>query len=332
MKRYGRIVAATFAVAALGLAACTPPPAPTESAEPASSTAGETASPEAAASLRAPVTFRATEYQYDGPAVIPAGLTEIELVNAGEQPHGLMLVRIGEGKTIADIAELATAEGPLPDWISFPGGIGGLPAGQRASAVLDLTPGNYAVTSFETSAGDDTMDAARGMLQPLTVTEADGTNAALPDADVTIDMKDFAFALSGDIGAGTQTLKVVNGGQQAHEAIVMRLNEGVTAADVMKMLAAGPPGGEGAPEDSGTPAAEGSPASEGTPAEAGAPEEAGPPPFSSAGGLSPIDMGGTGFVTQSFTPGEYLFICFLPDTTTGTPHFATGMVQEFTVE
>ena len=43
-------------------------------------------------------------------------------------------------------------------------------------------------------------------------------------------------------------------------------------------------------------------------------------------------MGASSFITMDFEPGEYMFICFLPDPADGKPHMAKGMVQAFTVE
>jgi hypothetical protein len=274
------------------------------------------------------VTFVATEYQYEGPASIPAGLTEVQLVNKGQSSHGLVIVGLDEGRTTQDIVDILDDEGPIPSWVTFSGGVGGIPAGTSASVVHDLTPGQYAVFSFET--GDDGIpDAAKGMIQDLEVSAAVPSAAEAPAADVTMHMLDFNYATSGALKSGPQVIAVTNAGAQPHEALIMKLGEGMTGADVVKMItefsAAGATPEGGAPE-AATPAGG---ATEGTPAEAAPPAG---PPFASAGGLAPIDPGESAFIKTDLAPGNYMFICFIPDTTDGTMHLAKGMYQEFSVE
>jgi uncharacterized cupredoxin-like copper-binding protein len=49
-----------------------------------------------------------------------------------------------------------------------------------------------------------------------------------------------------------------------------------------------------------------------------------------AGGFAGPDMGKVGWVTLTFTPGNYLFLCYVPDPN-GAPHFMHGMVKEIIV-
>src|SRR5439155_21864912 len=48
------------------------------------------------------VTITATDYAFGAPDTIPAGLTTLRLVNQGKELHHASLVRLGDGKTIAD--------------------------------------------------------------------------------------------------------------------------------------------------------------------------------------------------------------------------------------
>ena len=48
------------------------------------------------------VTITATDYAFGVPDTIPAGLTTFRLVNQGKELHHASLVRLGDGKTIAD--------------------------------------------------------------------------------------------------------------------------------------------------------------------------------------------------------------------------------------
>lgn len=250
---------------------------------------------------RAPVTFTATEYAYDGPESISGGMTAIELVNAGEQPHSLLFMGFPEDKTLEDVTkavEAATSgSAGIPEWVTFPGGIGGIEPGKHGSAVLDLAPGNYALLSFE---GQEVPDVAKGMIRVLEVTAA-ADQAEAPAADVTVDLKDYSFETTGTLAAGRQTIKVVNQGPQLHEAIVMRLAEGASAEDFLEMMSQTAP-------------------------------PSGPPPTSGAGGMGPLGLNASGFTTLDLEPGNYMFVCFVPDAADGTPHVAKGMIKAFTVQ
>jgi len=288
---------------------------------------------------RDPVTFVATDFAYEGPASIPAGLTEIELVNEGDNSHGLVLVELGDGRTTDDVLALLGDMGPMPDWISFAGGVGGIPPGARASVVHALQPGRYAVFSFESADGEDVSDAEKGMIQELEVTEPDGTSARVPEADATLSLYDFTFKLTGELESGSQTIAINNMGQEPHEALIMKLSEGVTGAQVAEMITAfsqgGPPEGAGdASPEAGADTADADHDDEGDDGQDDA--EGGPPdgpPFTSVGGLPPIDPGETAHLTLDLEPGNYVLLCFLPSATAdGAMHMAMGMHHDFTIE
>ena len=246
------------------------------------------------------VTYTAVEYSFAGPESLPAGWTRLTLDNQGELSHDLMPVRIEEGKTIDDVMAALEAEGP-PEWATLYGQVTAEP-GQNASYLVDLAPGNYVILSFGSSE-DGPPDAAQGMIDTLTVTEAENqtTEADLPQADVAIDLADYHFVINGDIETGEQLLHVRNTGAEMHEIIVFRLKEGTSFADFQAMLASDE-------------------------------EPEGEPPFVDVGGtlLSP---GVSTYLTLDFAePGNYVLVCFMPSPEhEGTPHYELGMVQEITV-
>jgi hypothetical protein len=49
------------------------------------------------------------------------------------------------------------------------------------------------------------------------------------------------------------------------------------------------------------------------------------------GGASFIAGPVENFVEVDLTPGEYGFLCFVPDAKDGQPHVAHGMMQQFTI-
>ncbi|HEV8456036.1 MAG TPA: hypothetical protein VGQ24_14145, partial [Gemmatimonadales bacterium] len=57
----------------------------------------------------------------------------------------------------------------------------------------------------------------------------------------------------------------------------------------------------------------------------------GPPPAEPLGGVGFLDKGLQGSFTADLTPGDYGFICFVPDAKDGKPHLAHGMMRTITV-
>jgi hypothetical protein len=327
----------------VALTACEPPAAEDAAEATAATGADETA--------RMPVTFTATEYAYDGPDSIPAGMNEIEFVNNGKDSHSMLLIGYPPDKTMDDVmAALETEE--MGPWMTFPGGIGGIEGGARTTAVLDVPAGEYVMMSFESAPGDDLPDVAKGMIRGLTVTPSEGPGAPAPAADDSVSLADYSFAAADVYDAGSVTLEVVNKGTEPHEAIVLKLAEGVTAKDFVAMASAPPGGGDAEAPAADTEAtaeyaapAEGTEASgdddesaaEGT--DAAMEEPSGDaeepafdgPPVTAAGGMGPLNPGSSGFVTLDLDPGRYMFICFVPNAE-GTPHMALGMFHEFSVQ
>ena len=58
----------------------------------------------------------------------------------------------------------------------------------------------------------------------------------------------------------------------------------------------------------------------------------GPPPGQDRGGVQEVKSGGDSVFTTDFTPGNYALVCFVEEPNTGAPHFALGMIHEFTVQ
>jgi uncharacterized cupredoxin-like copper-binding protein len=247
------------------------------------------------------VTFTATEYAFSGPSSIPAGLTQINLVNEGHEAHHLFLARLDEGKTVEDVMAVLQQEeeGPEPDWVHFYGGVSDVAPGERNSVTVNLDPGTYVQLCFVPDEAG-VPHFAHGMVNTFAVTAAGGPVPATPQADVTVELADFSINFSKPIQAGKQTLRVENLGAEPHEVFFVKLNPGVTFDDVQPYLS---------PE---------------------APE--GDPPFQDAGGMFPIAPGVTAYTTLEFEPGDYVALCFISSPANGgAPHFALGMMQQFTV-
>jgi hypothetical protein len=243
----------------------------------------------------------AGESGFTAPESIPAGWTRVVLQNDSPAPQDIVLVKLAEGRTADDVlAAVTDPEAPIPEWVELYGGTAAEP-GMSSSYLVNLTPGNYVYFSFGEG---ETPAAAEGLIDTLTVTEADSAAEAveLPQASVAVDLLDFSFAVSDTLPAGEQLFAVTNSGQQPHHLIIFRLREGFTFADFQAFLTS-----EGEPE--------------------------GEPPADEAGYSGELSPGVELYFAEDLTPGHYIFICFLPSPDhEGAPHFALGMVREVVVE
>ncbi len=116
------------------------------SGEPARDIATDSApSCDTAAGGASVVTVTATDFAFEAPAEVPAGLTTFQLVNRGPSLHHIQLVKLEEGKTADDFMAALKAGGPPPRWVSWAGGPNPPEAGGTTSATVALEPGNYAM-------------------------------------------------------------------------------------------------------------------------------------------------------------------------------------------
>jgi hypothetical protein len=243
------------------------------------------------------VTITATNYKFDAPASIPAGLTTIRLVdNAGL--HQATLLRLTDGKTVADLGKALQKPGPMPSWVIPSGGPNPPhPNGGVAEVTQTLVPGNYAIICFVPDP-DGTPHFVKGMISPLTVTPMSAASAAEPVADVVVTMSDYSYKFSTPLTAGKHVIRVDNTGPQLHELFLARLAPGKTAGELAAWVD----------------------------------KQAGPPPAEPMGGLSMLPPGGHAYIPVDLTPGQYGIFCFEPDAKDGKPHVAHGMMEQITVK
>lgn len=247
-------------------------------------------------------TVHAKDFAFEAPDSITGGWTTFHLVNDGPNLHHIQLVRLDSGKTIQDLDAAMKNPGPPPRWAVFVGGPNAPSPGSSSDATLNLQPGNYAMLCMVDIPGR-VPHVAKGMVHPLTVTAETGTPAAEPGADITISESDYKFDIPATITAGNHTFKVVNSGPQPHEIEIIRLAPGKTMKDFGEFMA-----------------------------KAYADKVDGPPPGDGIGGITAIMPGATEYFTANMTPGNYVMLCFLPDSKDGKPHLDHGMVKEFTVK
>lgn len=242
----------------------------------------------------------AFDYAFTMPDSVSAGLTEVHLLNQGPELHHVQIIRLEEGKRLADLYRAFQAGGPPPAWMREVGGPNApVPTGTSITA-LNLEPGRHVVVCFIPSP-DGTPHIVKGMMKEFVVTPARtdrrAASAAQPRADVTITLSDYDFALSRPLVQGRQTVRVLNTATQPHEVFFARLAPGKTAADLVAWVE----------------------------------KMEGPPPAMPMGGTTGFIRGEENYVALNLEPGEYALLCFIPDAGDGRPHVAHGMMKQITV-
>ncbi|MCC6316360.1 MAG: hypothetical protein IT361_01620 [Gemmatimonadaceae bacterium] len=182
------------------------------------------------------VTIVARDFAFEAPDTIPAGMTTLQLVNAGPDLHHALLLRIGEGKTLADFT--AAVQGmkpgePPPSWLIDEGGPNPPAVGDTVRVTQDLAPGNYALVCF-VDTPDHIPHVAKGMVRPLTVRANTTPSAPPPTEDVKVVMTDYAWAVTPALSAGRHVLRFDNAAAQSHEVLIVRLDAGKTVDDFAK--------------------------------------------------------------------------------------------------
>lgn len=240
--------------------------------------------PEPIASEMPVMTVTMVDGQLSAPDEMPSGPVAFD--NETDLP--VEPVRLNDGVTFEQLTTtLAEDEEAVLDLVTLLGSTDNA-VGQ---IIYDLQPGQYVVA--------DTSEDGDALTGPITVGEPSG--ATPPPADVPVELVDFNFGIPSEIKAGPQLWQISNKGEQWHEMLIVKLNEGVTLDDVMAMVMS---------ED----------------------ETSGPPPFEEVAMWSPLGPGSTAWVTWDLPAGEYTVLCFLPDLKGDfQPHAAHGMVANLTV-
>jgi uncharacterized cupredoxin-like copper-binding protein len=246
------------------------------------------------------IDIMASDYAFDAPDTLPAGLVTVRLMNHGLELHHAQFIRLNDDVTFQDFVAALQSEGESALRLTtLTGGAGAVDPTNTTEVTLNLTPGTYALACFVSSA-DGTPHLAKGMLKPITVTPADAPSDTLLSQSTagTLTMRDFTFDIPSTLPAGPNTFSVVNDGPQPHELNILKLAPSAAPSDVL----------------------------------AWQPDGSSPPPFEAVGGMNGLSQGIAGNMTLDLAPGTYFAICNIPDPASGLPHSRLGMVRQFTVE
>jgi hypothetical protein len=255
------------------------------------------ATPAAAAPAPEILTVTASDYKFDAPDQIPAGLVTVRLMNRGPSPHHVQLLRLADGKTAADF-QAAVQKGAMPTWATPAGGPNPPEVGGTSEVRLPLEAGEYVMVCFiPDTAGVPHM--AHGMLRPLRVITATETAASSADttADVEMTLVDYDFKLSAPLTPGHHVIRVVNAAKQPHELVFVRLAPNKSPMDFARW-------GE---------------------------HQVGPAPGTLHGGISGIMPGTVAYVPVDLPAGDYALLCFVPDMKDGKAHYVHGMRKQIKI-
>jgi hypothetical protein len=242
--------------------------------------------------------FTAADYSFSGPTEVTGRLVELSLQNTGHEPHHVALARIDAGHTMDDLRQAMVAQADaLPAWSHWAGGVGPFAPGAQGTGYVTLEPGTYVLVCFVPDA-TGVPHFAHGMMAMLTVHAPTGAAPSEPSPDLALTLHDFSFTLDHAPAAGHQTWRVDNAGSQVHEAILVRLEPGATGQSFTAAFG---------------------------------PNATGPPPGTFVGGFSEQDPGMHGLFTVDLGAGHYVLLCFVTDPASKAPHFALGMMHEFTI-
>jgi hypothetical protein len=251
-----------------------------------------------------------TDDGYQIPTDIKSGLTVITIENQSSYSDaGLTIVTPKDDQSaddlISEIGKLQEDEsGALPSIIydiSFTGGTSAMP-GQTTESLVKLEEGDLV---FFPQGGDQ--DPVK-----VHVSGAEGDQPDEPDADLTIEMKEFEFdGLSDQISAGDHLVKVSNTGDQPHLLTIVGLPSGTTDEQFTNYV---------------TSALTGTPATGPTIDESQA-------QISEVGNIAFLSAGNSMWVPLHLDAGTYGAICFVPDkdSDSGQTHAEKGQLKVFTV-
>jgi len=242
------------------------------------------------------VTITAGDFSFRAPDSIPAGLTRIRLYSEGRERHHAQLAKLERGRTMAELLDSLTRSRGLPSWVTFVGGPNVPPPSGPSEILVSLEAGSYALLCFVTTA-DGVPHLAKGMMRELTVLAGPALDQPVPSPDVRLVLDDYGFELSPALQAGYRVVRADKRGQQPHEVLIVRLAPGKTAADLMEWIK----------------------------------DEEGPPPGETFGGAMALQPGQLNHLRAEFTAGDYVLLCFVPDSGDGKPHVAHGMIRQIRV-
>jgi hypothetical protein len=230
------------------------------------------------------------------PGEIPSGITTLVFENPNAEAYDSLVARFREGFTPEDLIEASSTGDPF-----------------APLQLLHLYGGTLALPETDTAI---TLDLKSGMhillMRPFgpiffNVVESEGEVEA-PEADVTLAFVDFAFGFPSKIDTGELVWHVQNVGEQWHEAVLIRVDEGTSLEEASALVAT-------TLSPTGEPVADS--------------------PADLVYIWPPMDPGENAWITMDLESGTYVIGCLLLDLSLMPEmhqHLEHGMIRMFTVE
>lgn len=241
----------------------------------------------------------ATDYRFEAPEQVDAGLVNIRLFNRGKEDHHVLLIKLDRLDRMSQVAEMLKANDWSVPWMHPLGGPESVAPGGSATASMVLEPGRYMLACVVASPSSHRQHFMDGMIRELSVVKPPGpeTRATLPATEVTLKLFEWNFTLDGPLFAGRRTIRVENTGKFEHHVAFVRLLPGKTIEQAVKW----------------------------------AENPAGPSPYESVGGTTGLEGGRSVNITLDLMPGEYALLCTLYNPLSRKTHSAHGMIKPIRV-
>jgi hypothetical protein len=234
----------------------------------------------------------------EAPTSAEPGPVEITLENRGKRLHDAQLFRVAGGQTAAQtigaLGRALQAGAPLPDWLTYAGGVQATEAGASQTVTQALEPGTYYIGDIEGTSGPPEPSTV-----PKIVVSGEAADSELPESESTVRAFEYGFEAQG-LTAGRNQVLFENAGAEPHHLEAFPLLAGRTIEDVKAFVKT---------------------------------EKGKPPVDFEQETVTTILEGGTSqLVTLDLEPGRYALLCFVSDRQGGPPHAVKGMVSEGEVE
>ncbi len=113
-------------------------------------------------------TVKLMDFSFALPQALEAGEQTWKIDNAGTQPHEITLVKLNEGKTMADLMTFMDSPQGAPPYVDA-GGFQAIAPGQSGWVHLNLTPGNYIAICHVPDPASGKSHSQLGMMMPFQV-------------------------------------------------------------------------------------------------------------------------------------------------------------------
>jgi len=121
----------------------------------------------------ADVALELSDYSFTLPVPLSVGAHVIEVHNAGPQTHMVLLWRLHQGKSTADVVHwMETPSDTEPAPVTLMGGTPDLAAGRKVQLLVSLAPGQYVLICLVDDTHDHKPHYAHGMVRQIAVEAA----------------------------------------------------------------------------------------------------------------------------------------------------------------